>query len=174
VIDPSVNPYFLLSMTISGTNKEEKFYWNKLVKLLGYSHINDIHQDADVKIKVANVLAENKTYKKYLTDFTFQKNVVSITDFLGFEIPPSGNRFLVFTLFPKSTVNIKVRFKNRKKDQVIISIGHNIFNRKCRVNIGDLVKNYGGGGHYGAGSCCVEIKNYQESLTEMINLLSKK
>ena len=173
VINPAVNPYVLLSMTISGMSKTEENYWNKLVRLLRHSSINEVHQDTDVREKVVNLLGENEKYKKYLTDFTRQEKHVSITDFLGFEIVPSGNRFLVFTLFPESTVNMKVRFKNKKKDQVILSIGHNIFNRKCKVNIGNLVKNFGGGGHFGAGSCCVEFKKFQESLADIVDILLK-
>jgi len=173
VINPAKNPYVLISMTVSGFERADEYYWNKLVYLLKRYDIDIALKDSEVKRRVNSLIEENIQYKKHLTDHTRMEKQVSITDFLGFDTPPSGNRFLVFTLFPESTVNIKIRCNSKNKGQVIISIGHNIFNRNCRVDIGKLVKNYGGGGHHGAGSCSVDIKEYEKSLSEMIKILLK-
>ena len=34
----------------------------------------------------------------------------------------------------------------------MLLLGHSIFNRTCRTNVGELAARYGGGGHRGAGS----------------------
>jgi nanoRNase/pAp phosphatase (c-di-AMP/oligoRNAs hydrolase) len=34
----------------------------------------------------------------------------------------------------------------------MLVLGHSIFNRTCRTNVGELAARYGGGGHRGAGS----------------------
>ena len=39
------------------------------------------------------------------------------------------------------------------KKLVALNIGHSIFDRSCSVDVGELCRNYGGGGHRGAGGC---------------------
>jgi nanoRNase/pAp phosphatase (c-di-AMP/oligoRNAs hydrolase) len=34
----------------------------------------------------------------------------------------------------------------------MLLLGHSIFRRTCRTNVGELAARYGGGGHTGAGS----------------------
>ena len=58
---------------------------------------------------------------------------------------------------------MKVRYHDEKKGHIILSIGHSIFNRKCRVHCGKLVARFGGGGHLGAGSCSCEESVYENS-----------
>ena len=78
---------------------------------------------------------------------------MAVTDFRELPRTPQGNRFLVYSLFPQAVVQAKIRYNDRDRDRVIVSVGHSIFNRNCKVNVGLLLSNYGGGGHPGAGSC---------------------
>ena len=73
------------------------------------------------------------------------------TDFRGVANPIVGNRFLIYTLFPESNVSVRAQF-TRRKDAVMVNVGHSIFNRTCRVSVGELMSDFGGGGHFGAGS----------------------
>ena len=58
----------------------------------------------------------------------------------------AGNRFLVFTLFPDA--NVEVRLFDGHQGAVVIAVGHSIFNRSCKVNVGEMLSGYGGGGPY--------------------------
>jgi nanoRNase/pAp phosphatase (c-di-AMP/oligoRNAs hydrolase) len=41
----------------------------------------------------------------------------------------------------------------REKREDTINLGHSIFDRSCTVDVGELCRDYGGGGHRGAGGC---------------------
>lgn len=63
-----------------------------------------------------------------------------------------GNRFLIYTLFPEC--NVSIHIINGKMDQnIVFAIGKSIFNPTCKVNIGSLALEFGGGGTPDAGSC---------------------
>ena len=57
------------------------------------------------------------------------------------------------------------------RSKVIVSVGHSIFNKTCKVNSGFLVANHGGGGHFGAGSCNFPAEEMEEHLKNIINTL---
>jgi hypothetical protein len=94
---------------------------------------------------------------------------VLITDFRGVgEIPPA-NRFLVYTLPGMERTNVSVRLSDVKKEgKVSIQVGHNIFNRTCKTNVGALCAEYGGGGHRGAGTCQVPVADAERVVREIV------
>jgi len=173
VLHPEKFPYLLLSMTISSGKWEDKPYWNRLIDLLRKYDINEIIMDPVVKEKCDIALKENKEYKALLREHTFLKKNVSITDFRSLEKVLSGNRFLVFSLFPESAVNVKIRYMNENKEKLIVSIGHSIFNNLCNVNVGQLCSEFGGGGHHGAGSCSVHVSEADQCISSILYVLIK-
>jgi len=48
----------------------------------------------------------------------------------------------------------------------MLVLGHSIFNRSCKTNVGELAARYGGGGHRGAGS--VSLMDDPEQQIRMI------
>ena len=150
---PENYPYVLLSMTVNGRQREDEPYWNRLVALLGDAPIAAVMADAEVAQHSRQVVAENRAYRDHLKRHTTIQGVVAVTDFRDLAATPQGNRFLVYSMYPQSVVQAKIRYNDRDRDRVIVSVGHSIFNRACRVNVGLLLSNYGGGGHAGAGSC---------------------
>ena len=63
-----------------------------------------------------------------------------------------GNRFIVYTLFPQANISLRVHW-GPSREHVAAAVGHSIFNRTSRTNVGELMSRYGGGGHQGAGTC---------------------
>jgi hypothetical protein len=150
---PEKYPYVLLSMTVSGRELKDEPYWNRLVERLRDHSIEKVMADARVGQRCAKVVEENRAYRAHLERHTTIQGVVAVTDFRDLDQPPRGNRFLVYSLFPQTVVQAKIRYSDRDRERVIVSVGHSIFNRNCKVNVGMLLSNYGGGGHPGAGSC---------------------
>ena len=150
---PEKFPYVLLSMTVSGRNPDDESYWNRLVDLLLAGTIEEVMADPEVSRRCSQVVAENRSYHDFLARYTDIKGVVAVTDFRTLDETPRGNRFLVYSMFPETVVQMKIRLADRDRNRVIVSVGHSIFNRHCRVNVGALLSRYGGGGHPGAGSC---------------------
>ena len=67
-----------------------------------------------------------------------------------------GNRFMVYAIFPQCNISISQMWgEDRRK--VIFACGKSIFDRSSRTNIGELMLQFGGGGHSAAGTCQAEL-----------------
>lgn len=49
-------------------------------------------------------------------------------------------------IFPESVVHMRIRYDDRERRRIAVSVGHNIFNPHCQVNVGLLLSRFGGGG----------------------------
>jgi oligoribonuclease NrnB/cAMP/cGMP phosphodiesterase (DHH superfamily) len=170
---PEKYPYVLLSMTISNQKNMDELYWNRLVELLRKNNIHDVLEDSEVKNRCMAVVNQNRVFKEHLLQNTLLIQHVSITDFRTFDQAPTGNRFLVYSLFPEAVVSMKIRFDNQDKEKVIVSVGHSIFNRNCNVNAGLMLSNFEGGGHRGAGACRFHVSKADSYLPKIIEILLK-
>ncbi len=171
VLNPETNPYIMLYNTISGSNRADAEYWNRVVTLLSEHNISAVMNDAEVKNKCGHAREQNKAFGNILKEHTVMKQNITITDFRPLAVEPKVNRFLVFSLFPDSLINMKIRYDKADREKVIVSLGRNIFNRSSRVHLGHLAAQYGGGGHEGAGSCHFHINDAQKNTNEIIRVL---
>ena len=126
-----------------------------------------------VAAKCQNAIAENSQYKDFLKKFTKIIDPVSVTDFRTLQPAPTGNRFLVYSLFPETVVNMRIRYDVNHRDTVLVSVGHSIFNRHCHVNVGDMLSRFEGGGHAAAGACSFAAHKADEYIPKIIEILVK-
>lgn len=173
VLHPEKYPYVLLSLTVSNEMLPNEPYWNKLVELFSENDIHQVLKNAEVRQHCQNVVAQNDRYVDFLRKHTMLNQHVSITDFRPFDKLPGGNRFLVYSLFPESAVNVRIRYEDPNKDMVVVSVGHSIFNPKCNVNVGLMLAQFDGGGHRGAGSTRLPAGKADESILQIIDCLVK-
>ena len=171
VLHPEKYDYVLLSMTISNQNEPDEVYWNRLVELILSDDIETILQHPEVKSRCQRVVEENRDYKTLLKEYTQLRENVAITDFRSFQKVPSGNRFLVYSLYPEAFVHVRIRYDTRNRDKVVVHVGHSIFNNNCRVNVGHMLSKFEGGGHPGAGSCRFHKSKADDYLRAIINIL---
>ena len=165
---PERYPYMLVSMTISADPACGEAYCNHLVELLRTRSIEEVLADPEVKQRCDLAEAENKVYGTLLNKYTQVNGAVSITDFRRLDPAPNGNRFLVYSLFPETMVNMKIY---HEKNQTVVKIGHSIINRNCRVNVGCLLAKYNGGGHKGAGACRLDRSDADHKISEILQVL---
>ena len=173
VLNMEKHPYSLLASTISGRNKSDEPYWNHVVNLLSCSDINHAIKDREVKERADKVTEQDKIYTGYLRDYTSLVENTAVTDYRSLETEPKGNRFLVYSLFPEILVDMKIRYSKDDREKVIVSLGQNIFNKGSRVNLGELVSKYGGGGHKGAGSCSFHADAAEKNISEILDVLKR-
>jgi hypothetical protein len=171
VLHPEKYPYVLLSLTISNEIQPNEPYWNRLVELFSEYDIHQVLENAEVKQYCQNVVTQNDLYVGFLQEHTRLNQQVSITDFRPFDNPPGGNRFLVYSLFPESAVNVRIRYEGCNKDTVVVNVGHSIFNPKCNVNVGLMLAQFDGGGHRGAGSTRLSAGKADECIQQIIDCL---
>jgi len=173
VLYPEKHAYISLDMTIGRRKKDDESYCNKLVTLLRDYSIEDVLKDPEVKKRINIAIQENKIYKDYLKRYTSQLGKITLTDFRSFKKAPFGNRFLVFSLFPDSYANIKIRNDHNCDRRVIVSLGHSTFNDGCKANAGKICSRFGGGGHPGAGSCSFPPEDAEKNLGIILRLLQE-
>ena len=168
---PENYPYILLSMTIQNHEYKDIDYWNRLVDLLMKKNIDHVIADPEVKKRCYKVIKENTAFEKHLLTHTKVINKISITDFRPLDTIPEGNRFLTYSLFPEAIASIKLRFDGPEHKNILLSIGHNIFQKACNVNIGNLLAKYGGGGHAGAGGCTLNAQTADKILENIFEIM---
>ncbi len=64
----------------------------------------------------------------------------------------AGNRFVVYAMFPQCDISMHVMW-GREKQNTVFTVGKSIFDRGNRLHVGELMLEYGGGGHPAAGTC---------------------
>jgi hypothetical protein len=145
--------YILLAYTVDprsglcGHDLEE--YFLLLVDWLKTKTVAEILVLPEVKRLTDRLKADDHRFREALLKHSKVEGSVVITDFRGMPIP-AGNRYLVYTLFPQ--VNVSARLYEGRPGRSSIAVGHSLFNRTCKVNVGILLAEYGGGGHVGAGT----------------------
>lgn len=123
--------------------------------------------DPDVKERIDRYWQQQETFAKVTREHSRVEGNVIITDLRGLGELPAGNRFLVYTMFPNANIQVRV-FDGRKGEFVVCAVGHSIFNRTSRTDVGKLMDQYGGGGHKGAGTCQLPLDVAEAKLREII------
>ena len=173
VCRPEKYGYVLLSMTVFDGDYPNEFYWNRLVGLLGKHDLGHVLQDPEVKRRCQDVISQNEQYAVHLKENTRLEKHVAITDFRHLAKTPTGNRFLVYALYPESFVQVRIRHEDRNKEIIAVSVGHSIFNPHCNVNAGVLLDGFEGGGHCGAAATRFHVSKAEEFIPQIIDELLK-
>jgi hypothetical protein len=147
-----------------------KDYFRHIMELAQTKSADEILADPRVKEHVDRMRAEDAAFKAHLREHSKQDGNVAITDVRGLKDLPSGNRFLIYDLFPDADVSVRVA-DGHDGSYVSIQVGHSVLNRKCRTNVGDLMARYGGGGHEGAGTCQPKTAEAKRVLREIVATL---
>lgn len=146
-------------------------YSERIIQAINKSmSIEQIMQLPDVTERMERYIEGEKRYKKALIQYTDEDNNLSVTDFRMLNEVPVGNRFLVYTFFPRCNINIRV-FRDNGSDDMIIAVGKSIFDRSHPTNLGNLLAEYGGGGLQGAGTCKTTLEESEKIVEELISRL---
>jgi len=95
---------------------------------------------------------------------------VVVLDLRNEEIIYSGNRFMVYALFPECNISMHVMW-GLKQQNTVFAIGKSILDRSSPVDVGALCLAYGGGGHHAAGTCQVDNDRADEVKAELIETI---
>jgi hypothetical protein len=166
VLDPQ--GYVLISMTTDGTHAGDEPYWLRIIDLLRDKTLAETLNDPEVKRRCQRIRDEQEKLRKLLLERTLLKGNVIYCDLRGVKEIPDGNRFLVFTLFPEGNIQVKVSHDTQRENTTAISVGYNIFNPTSNVNVGELLKHYGGGGHKVVGSSRVPNDKAEQAIAEIV------
>jgi len=97
---------------------------------------------------------------------------MAVLDLRKEEVIHPGNRFMVYALFPETNISCHVMWA-KGNENVMLALGKSIFNRTNPTHIGDLMLQYGGGGHAAAGTCQVPADKADEVLADLIRIIER-
>ncbi len=171
-----INPagHILFGYTIDGRTGLGAYedYFKKCVDWVSRLPIEEVLRQPEVADRVRRMREENEVFRQaLLADSRMDGNVV-VTDFRNRSEIPVGNRFLVYTLFPDANVSLRIHW-GPDRAFVVAAVGHSIFRRTCKTNVGELVARYGGGGHRGAGTTPLPTAEAEKKLTEILEVLKR-
>lgn len=165
--------YVLISMTTDGKRAEDEPYWLRVIALLREASLPEMLADPQVKRRCQQILDEQEKLRAILLERTTMMGNVIYVDLRGIKEIPDGNRFLLFTLFPKGNISVRVADDSQRENTTAISVGYNIFNTTSNVNVGELMHRYGGGGHKVVGSCRVPNDKAERAIREIVEAVKE-
>ncbi len=97
---------------------------------------------------------------------TVHKNLV-VLDLRNEETIYATNRFMIYALFPQTNISIHQMW-GLAKQNTVFATGKSILDRSSKTNVGELMLQYGGGGHQAAGTCQVPNDQAETVLKALI------
>ncbi len=101
---------------------------------------------------------------------TVHKNLV-VLDLREEETIFAANRFMIYALYPQCNISIHVLW-GMQKQNTVFATGKSILDRGSKTNVGELMLQYGGGGHNAAGTCQVDNEKAEVVLGELIHQIN--
>lgn len=163
--------YLMDSRTGLGRFREFRISnYNLMMDLIDYckSHsIDQIMQLPDVKERSEMYFEHAGKFKDQLQRCsTVHKNLV-VLDLRKEETIFAGNRFMIYALYPDCNISIHALW-GLKQQNTVFATGKSIVNRSSKTNIGELMLQYGGGGHENAGTCQIDNDKAEGVLQELV------
>lgn len=145
----------------------------KMIELIPKHSAEEILAMPDVKERADRYFEDEDAFTELMKTYSrVEKNLI-ITDLRGIGDLPTGNRFLIYTIFPEANISMRI-FDGKAGEFVVVALGHNIFDRTSNVDIGELTAKYGGGGHRGSGTCQLPLETAEQDIQEMIQQITQK
>ena len=125
---------------------------------------------SDVQERIEVYQEQTAKFKEMVTEHTRVEGNVIITDLRGVEPIYTGNRFMIYSMYPEQNISAWV-VSGRGGMGCSAAVGYSILNRTSDVNVGSLMLKYNGGGHKKVGTCQFSDANMDTELPKMLEEL---
>ncbi len=156
--------------------KDFKNTTDNLIRKLAISilslNIKEILQSPDLKERADLYFEQEKMFDEQIKRCSFVHEKLLVVDVQDENTVYAGNRFRMYALYPDTNISMQISRRTDAKT-VGISVGKSIFDRSSKVNIGSVMREFGGGGHANAGSCQIAIEKadlVKHQLIDQLNL----
>lgn len=167
IMDPRTGLGRFRDFTISNYSLMEK-----LLEICCTMQIEEILKDNDIIERIEVYFEQNNLFKDMIIEKTEIFDNVIVTDLRGVDIIYTGNRFLIYSLFKEQNISIWI-VDGRNKQNVSMAVGHSILNRTSKTDVGKLMLENGGGGHFQVGTCQVDYPQCDNVLKKLVNIMNK-
>lgn len=121
----------------------------------------------DVKERVDVYFEQTNKFMKMVKEHTITDGNLIISDLRGVEPIYSGNRFLIYSMYPKQNISVWI-VSGRGGLGCSAAVGYSILNRTATLDVGSLMLKYHGGGHKKVGTCQFSNDNTETELPKML------
>ena len=128
--------------------------------------IDQILELPDVQERVALYHEHAAKAKAQLQSCAIVIGKLVILDLREEETIWATNRFMIYALFPQTNVSIHVMW-GLQKQNTVLATGKSILDRSSKTHVGNLMLEFGGGGHAAAGTCQVP-NDKADSILQML------
>ncbi|TCV85802.1 exopolyphosphatase [Sulfurirhabdus autotrophica] len=149
--------------------------YNLMMDLIDYCrnhNITEIMQLPDVKERSAMYFEHDAKFKEQIKRCSKVFGNLVVLDLRHEETIYAGNRFVIYALYPECNISIHVLW-GLKQQNTVFATGKSILDRGSNTNVGELMLQYGGGGHLNAGTCQVENDKAESILQELITKINE-
>ncbi len=129
--------------------------------------IEQIMKNPDVMERVTLYFEQQEKFIEMVRAHTQIYGNLIVTDLRNVEIIYTGNRFLIYSLYPEQNISLWI-VDGRAKLNVAIACGYSILNKTSNTNVGSLMLKYGGGGHKQVGTCQIDIAQADSAIAAII------
>ncbi|MDR3318960.1 MAG: exopolyphosphatase [Clostridiales bacterium] len=143
-----------------------------LIDACATMNIDEIMALPDVKERVKLYFEQDKLFKEMVKAHTRTDGNVIVSDLRNVETIYTGNRFLVYSMYPEQNISLWI-VDGRGKQNCPIAVGHSVINRTSKTDVGKLLLKYGGGGHRQVGTCQVVYGEADKAIAELIAVMKK-
>jgi nanoRNase/pAp phosphatase (c-di-AMP/oligoRNAs hydrolase) len=127
---------------------------------------DEILETPDVKERVDLYRAHAERAREQIERCTTVHDNLVVLDLRDEEVIHPTNRFTIYALFPPCNISIHVLW-GLKQQNTVFATGKSILDRSSKTNVGELMLEYGGGGHDAAGTCQIENERAEAVLGEL-------
>ncbi|SLM29004.1 conserved hypothetical protein [Desulfamplus magnetovallimortis] len=147
--------------------------YNLMMDMIDYCRcksVDEILEIEDVKERTRRYFEQDALFKDMVRENTTIHDNVIVMDLRNQEEIYTGNRFLLYSLYPEQNVSIQVMWGFQRQN-IVMTCGYSILNKTCKVDIGSLMLQHGGGGHKKVGTCQVPVEKADDVLKDLIEAM---
>ncbi|MEZ4526276.1 MAG: exopolyphosphatase [Desulfobacterales bacterium] len=147
-----------------------------MMDMIGYCRtksVEEILELPDVKERVNRYFEQDRLFREMIRANTVARDKVIVLDLRNQEEIYTGNRFLMYSLYPEQNISIQVIW-GLNRQNIVMTCGYSIINKTATVDVGALMLRYGGGGHRRVGTCQVPVEDADRVLEELVTEMNRQ
>ena len=129
--------------------------------------IQEILAEPDVSERTKLYFEQTEKFKEMVKAHTVLDEQAIITDLRGVDPIYTGNRFLIYSLYPEQNISVWV-VSGKGGQGCSAAVGYSVLNKTAKVDVGALMLKYNGGGHKAVGTCQFTSESMDAELPKML------
>ena len=151
--------------------KDQDTMVRELADVIGSKTADEVLALPDVKERVDRYMAEEAKARDQIKKHSSVHQNLVVIDLRNESTIHAANRFVVYTMFPKQNISLTA-LRADDPNTVLLAVGRSILNQSSKTDVGQLMLEFGGGGHAGAGTCRASAADADRVMKQLIERIT--